>query len=68
MPYDDPLVLYKQLAPEFNIHYRRKTISDKCKVGEFPMPLQLSSRRIAWRYSDIVKWLDSRPRKPEVQP
>jgi predicted DNA-binding transcriptional regulator AlpA len=28
--------------------------------GEFPKPVQLAKRRIAFREADIITWLDSR--------
>ena len=28
--------------------------------GEFPKPVQLAKRRIAFREADIIAWLDSR--------
>lgn len=29
--------------------------------GEFPAPVRLSERAVAWRESDVTAWLDSRP-------
>lgn len=29
--------------------------------GDFPAPLKLSARAVAWRESDVMAWLDSRP-------
>ncbi len=30
------------------------------REGHFPEPVKLSERTIAWRYSDIEAWMDSR--------
>lgn len=33
----------------------------RLRVGdEFPRPVQLSARRIAWRATDIAAWVDAR--------
>jgi predicted DNA-binding transcriptional regulator AlpA len=29
--------------------------------GAFPRPVQVAGRRIAWRHSDVLSWLRSRP-------
>ena len=29
--------------------------------GEFPKPVRLAKRAVAWRASDIEAWLDARP-------
>ena len=29
--------------------------------GEFPTPVQLGARSVAWRASDVAKWIESRP-------
>lgn len=38
----------------------RATIDRKCKAGEFPMPIQISKRRVAWRAEDVLGWVASR--------
>lgn len=35
------------------------TFYAKIRRGEFPKPLQTSKGRVAWRYSDIVGWINS---------
>ena len=39
----------------------RVTIYQWTKTGAFPAPIKLSERRIAWRESDVRRWIDSRP-------
>ncbi|GAC1679347.1 MAG: hypothetical protein NVS9B2_30490 [Steroidobacteraceae bacterium] len=39
----------------------RATIYEKVKAGEFPAPLQLSECAVAWRLSEIIAWIESRP-------
>lgn len=29
--------------------------------GEFPAPVRLSARAVAWRESDVMAWIESRP-------
>jgi len=38
----------------------RSTIYDWMKRGEFPQPVKLGTRLVAWRESDITAWLESR--------
>jgi prophage regulatory protein len=30
------------------------------KRGDFPQPVKLGARLVAWRESDVAEWLDSR--------
>jgi prophage regulatory protein len=38
----------------------RSTLYDWMKRGEFPQPVRLGARIVAWRESDVTAWLDSR--------
>lgn len=38
----------------------RSTIYDWIKRGEFPQPVKLGTRLVAWRESDVTAWLESR--------
>jgi prophage regulatory protein len=38
----------------------RSTLYDWMKRGEFPQPVKLGTRLVAWRESDIAAWLDGR--------
>lgn len=38
----------------------RSTIYDWMKRGEFPQPVKLGARIVAWRESDVREWLESR--------
>jgi predicted DNA-binding transcriptional regulator AlpA len=39
------------------IRYGRDHLRTKWKAGEFPEPVRLSPKRIAWREADIDKWI-----------
>lgn len=39
----------------------RTTIYDMMKRGEFPRPVKLTEKAVAWPESAIVEWLASRP-------
>jgi len=39
----------------------RSTIYRLMAEGQFPRPVQLASRAVAWRRSDIDGWTDTRP-------
>jgi prophage regulatory protein len=38
----------------------RRTVYVMVRDGQFPKPVQLGKRRIAWREADVVRWLESR--------
>lgn len=38
----------------------RSTLYDWMSRGEFPQPVKLGTRLVAWRQSDIEQWLESR--------
>mgnify|MGYP000114158309 FL=1 len=38
----------------------RSTLYDWMKRGEFPQPVKLGSRIVAWRESDVTAWLEAR--------
>lgn len=37
----------------------RSTIYDWIKKGDFPAPVKLGARLVAWRESDVTAWLES---------
>jgi prophage regulatory protein len=39
----------------------RSSIYAKVAAGEFPAPVRLSARAIAWRADAIENWVESRP-------
>lgn len=38
----------------------RSTVWAMVKDGEFPAPVRLSARRVAWRRADVDEWVSSR--------
>ena len=38
----------------------RSTLYDWMKRGEFPQPVKLGTRLVAWRESDVNSWLEAR--------
>ena len=53
------LVLPSQLA-DYGINFTFNHTRRLWKRGDFPVPLQISAHRIAWRLSDIKAWIDAR--------
>ena len=51
------LIVFNQLRPEKGIVYSRDHLRRKCAAGEFPRPISLSDRRIAWIESEIDEHL-----------
>ncbi len=37
------------------------------KHGDFPLPVRLGKRTVAWRESEVFEWIDSRERSMNVQ-
>lgn len=40
---------------------RRSALYKRIRAGEFPAPVRLGSRSVAWKLSDIARWIDERP-------
>ncbi|MGY3437024.1 MULTISPECIES: helix-turn-helix transcriptional regulator [unclassified Marinovum] len=38
----------------------RSTLYDWMKRGDFPQPVKLGARLVAWRESDVTAWLQTR--------
>jgi len=38
----------------------RSTLYRQVKLGQFPQPVKIGPRAIAWRETDLEKWLKSR--------
>ena len=53
------LVTFNQLRPEKGIAYSRDHLRRKCAAGEFPKPISLSERRIAWIEAEVDAHLAS---------
>lgn len=46
---------------------RRSTLQRSIDRGEFPAPVQIGPRRIAWKRHEVIAWLDSRPRATQAE-
>ena len=44
----------------------RQQIFNLRKAGEFPMPIKLGGRLLAWRAEDIVEWVKARPEAEQI--
>ena len=40
----------------------RSSIYAEMAAGRFPKPLRVASKAVRWKESEIVQWMDSRPR------
>ena len=54
------LIKFRQLKPENGITYTKGWLLTKSKRGEFPAPLYLSPRALAWVESEVDAWLVDR--------
>lgn len=54
------LKLLRRPEVEARTGLSRSTLYDWMKRGEFPQPVKLGLRIVAWRESDVTEWLESR--------
>ncbi len=43
----------------------RSTLRRMVLANEFPRPIRIGKRAIRWRKSEVLEWMDSRPRATE---
>ena len=43
-------------------------IYERMKHGDFPKPLKLGARGVAWHEHEVLDWIDSRPRGGSDRP
>jgi prophage regulatory protein len=65
------VITYARLGPEKGIDYSRDHLRRKCAKDEFPKPIPISDKRIAWIEAEVDAWLaakrqarDDRPTEP----
>jgi prophage regulatory protein len=56
------LIAFEHLKPNKGIRYSRDHLRRKCKAGEFPPPIAISTARIAWIEAEIDDWLAAKAR------
>lgn len=54
----DPILTIAQVSSA--VSYSRSQIYRMVDNHTFPAPIRLGTRRVGWRRSDIVRWLNSR--------
>jgi prophage regulatory protein len=54
------LLTFPQLKTEKGIPYCRVHLMRKVELGEFPQPIDLSDRRIAWLEIEVDQWVADR--------
>lgn len=52
--------LLRRPQVEIRTGLSRSTLYDWMKRGDFPQPVKLGTRLVAWRESDVTAWLESR--------
>ena len=53
-------ILLRRPEVEARTGLSRSTLYDWMKRGDFPQPVKLGARLVAWRESDVNAWLESR--------
>jgi prophage regulatory protein len=54
------IINFKELNSRKGITYSRDHLRRKCAAGEFPQPIPISSRFIAWVEDEVDQWLEGR--------
>lgn len=54
---DDALIRLTTLRVWGLVPFSQSTLWRKCRTGEFPAPLKVSSQVTAWRVGDVRQWL-----------
>ena len=52
--------LIRRPEVEKMVGLKRSAIYKKMERGEFPKPVRIGERAVAWRLSEIIKWMDER--------
>ncbi|MEW5683798.1 MAG: AlpA family phage regulatory protein [Pseudomonadota bacterium] len=58
----ETLISWKALRPKIG-NMGRTTWWRLIRAGEAPAPIRISPGRVAWRWSDIAEWMESRSRR-----
>jgi prophage regulatory protein len=61
------LIDFKSLGLAKGINYSRDHLRRKCKAGEFPKPVPVSDRRIAWIEAEVDEWLLARAAERDAE-
>ncbi len=56
---EDALLDWPHLHPAY-VPLSRSTVWALRRAGKFPEPVRISATRVAWRKSEILKWIDER--------
>ena len=46
--------------------YRKSWLYSLIRRGEFPEPVRLGARAVAWREADLQTWIESRPNRSDA--
>lgn len=61
------LITFNELKPQKGIAYCRDHLRRKVEAGEFPKPVAISGRRIAWLESEIDDWITGRAAQRDLK-
>lgn len=50
------------------VQLSRSSVYDAIKSGDFPPPVKIGKRAVAWRMQDVEAWLQSREYVREIEP
>jgi prophage regulatory protein len=53
-------VLLRQPAVLARIGFSKSTLWELVRRGQFPRPVRISSRAVAWKSSEVERWIEER--------
>ncbi len=56
-------ILLRRPEVEVRTGLSRSTVYSWMKRGDFPQPVKLGTRLVAWRESEVTAWLESREKR-----
>lgn len=48
------------------IPFGKSTLYEKIASGDFPAPIKISSKIVAWKIEDVMNWIEDRSSNGEV--
>lgn len=45
----------------------RTSLYNALKANQFPQPVMLGKRAVGWRESDLIAWIESRPKRAPAE-
>ena len=54
--------LLRRSEVEAKVGFGKSALYKKMREGSFPVPVNIGSKAVRWRESELLTWMNSRPR------